>query len=113
MLITYCDRCADEREYKKNNEKIKGQCILCGFTGPVNQVKNSEVVSYDKFNSDTWKGGGFQISQLDPFPVGQIRETIHPKLPNKLLTERCAIFYDKYFIVIANPQTGQQVIVYF
>lgn len=109
ILITYCDKCAEKHDYPIKTEKVKSFCKLCGFTGPVNQVKNRDIVSYEKFNGEVWNGGGFEVLQLDPFPLGQIRETIHPTMANKLLTEKIAIFYDKDDVVIANPQTGQQI----
>jgi hypothetical protein len=108
-LITYCDKCADAHDYPSKDEKVKSQCKLCGFTGPVNEVENQIIVSYDNFNDSTWKGGGYKVCQLDPFPLGQLRETIHPQMTHKLLTEKIAIFYDKNIVVIANPQTGQQI----
>jgi hypothetical protein len=107
-LITYCDKCADEHSYSIKKEKVKSFCKLCGFTGPVNQVQNSEVVSYEGFNEEMWKGGGFEVTQLDPFPLGHIREMLHPTLAHKLLTEKIVIFYDKNVVIVANPRTGQQ-----
>ena len=108
-LITYCDKCAEEHEYPIKKEKVKTSCILCGFTGKVNQVPNKEIVSYEKFNGEVWNGGGFEVLQLDPFPLGQIRETIHPTMAHKLLTEKISIFFDKNIVIVANPQTGQQI----
>lgn len=109
LLRSYCDKCAEKRDFPIVEEKVKGQCIMCGFSGPINQVRNSEISNYEGFNGEKWKGGGFEVSQLDPFPLGQLRETIHSTLANKLLTEKCAIFFDKNVLVVANPQTGQQI----
>lgn len=109
LLITYCDRCSSKHGYPISAVKVKAKCNLCGFTGMVTITRNSKIVSYEEFNEEKWNGGGFEVIQLDPFPLGQLREMIHPTLPNKLLTEKCSIFFDKNAIIIANQQTGQQI----
>jgi hypothetical protein len=109
LLIEYCDSCAEENTYPVKKEKPKGVCKLCGRIGRVNQISQVSIVDCRDFNYDAWKGGGFTIDQLIPFPIGQLRETIHPTLSSRILTEKCALYFDKNLVIIANPKTGQQI----
>lgn len=109
LLIEYCDECAEEYDYSIKEKKCKGTCKLCGRRGPVNEMLQATIVDFEAFNESVWKGGGFTVDQLIPFPQGQIRETIHSTLTSKILTERCVLYFDKDLVIIANPKTGQQI----
>ncbi len=109
LLIDYCDVCAEKNEYPNKKEKEKGSCKLCGRIGLVNRISQRSIVNYEGFNDSIWKGGDFTVEQLISFPVGQSRETIHPTLQSKSLTEKCLLFYDKDLVIIVNPKTGQQI----
>ena len=109
ILIEYCDKCAFKYSYPMEDEKEKGACKLCGRLGFINQVLVSSIVNFDGFNGETWKGGGYTIDQLIPFPPKQLKDTIHPTLSHRLLTEKIDLFFDKDILIIANPKTGQQI----
>jgi len=109
QLIEYCDSCAEKHEYAVEQKKPKGVCKLCGRIGRINQVPQNTVVDFEGFNEVKWEGGGFTVDQLVPFPTGQIRETVHPTLAYKLLNKKCVLYFDKDIVIIANPDTGQQI----
>jgi len=113
MKLYYCDKCAKEYNYPIKEKETKGSCNFCRFTGPVNEEQKVNLVDMKDFNETTWKGGGFTVNELVPFPVGQTRGTIHPELLHKFLNERYLLFYDKNLLIIANIKTGQQIQVSF
>ena len=109
VLIEYCDKCGKENNYPLEKLKSNGVCELCRRIGPVNKNRQQCLVNFQDFNEHTWEAGNFTVDQMISFPVGQKRETIHPTLTSKILTEKCTLYFDKDLVIIANPKTGQQI----
>jgi len=109
LFICYCDKCAKKNEFPIVEEKVKDSCAFCRFTGPVNKEVKENLVDMSDFNVDSWSGGGFRVLQKTPFPVKQSHDKLYPHLPRRMISDKCLIFYDKNFLIIANPKTGQQI----
>lgn len=71
QIIYYCDKCAKKHNYPIEEKDTKGSCEFCNFRGPVNKIYLEIIVDMEHFNENVWKGGGFTVSQLIPFPKHQ------------------------------------------
>lgn len=111
-MLLYCDDCGTKNGYDIDTpEKKKGECQLCRRRLGSMNVMNTEDVQalVNGITPDILNVAGFQVQEVEGFPVGTKTEAIEPRMvTHKMAADNCVVFFDPGKIIIANPATGKR-----
>ena len=111
--MLYCNPCGTARNYPIHPKKVKGSCEVChAYAGPCNFTDIS-YFSFDDINPEVYEIAGFEMKQIQGFPVNPRIDMIESGAPHRFIGEDKVIFFKPKSIVLANIATGERIEVSF
>ena len=116
--MSYCKICGKLRGYPMKGKPIKHTCVICGHIYPCFWTDSNDL-PLNNINPEIWETPTITVRQLKSFPPNPGRITLiqpnaisHRNLgPNSVLFLMGTNDQKKQEMILANPETGEQVLI--